>query len=98
VKKNTKKPDCENSNLLAFRAARTSREETYELGGSRVRITSTASGIVVAIDEFRPALGEDPASWQYRRGSSVMCRSVSEAEAIGAALFRSEKARRTTDG
>lgn len=98
MKKNVKKVDSENCNLLAFRAARTSREETYELGSSRVRVTSTASGIVVAIDDFRPASGEDPASWGYRRGSSVTCRSVGEAEAIGAALYRSEKARRTTDG
>lgn len=88
--KNTKV--IENAPLENFRSARASREDTYEVGESRIRITSRASGVVVAIDDRARAASED---WVFRKGSAVMCRNVKEAEAIAFALFCSETLRQS---
>lgn len=88
--KNTKAADS--APLENFRSARSSREDTYEVGESRIRTTSRASGVVVAVDDRARASSEE---WVFRKGSAVMCRNLREAEAIAFALFCSETLRQS---
>lgn len=76
-----------------FRANRTSREDTYEIGESRIRITQGQSGIAVAIDDRQ--INPDGEKWSFRKGSAVFCARLAEAETIGAALFVSEQIRQS---
>jgi len=89
--KNTKAADS--APIENFRNARSSREDTYEIGESRVRVTSRSSGVAVAIDDRTRTNAEE---WTFRKGSAVMCRNVREAEAIAFALYCSESLRQST--
>lgn len=88
--KNTKAVDS--APIENFRNARSSREDTYEIGESRVRVTSRSSGVAVAIDDRTRTNAEE---WTFRKGSAVMCRSAREAEAIAFALYCSESLRQS---
>ncbi len=88
--KNTKAVDS--APIENFRNARSSREDTYEIGESRVRVTSRSSGVAVAIDDRTRTNAEE---WTFRKGSAVMCRNAREAEAIAFALYCSESLRQS---
>jgi len=88
--KNTR--TTESAPLENFRNARSSREDTYEIGESRIRITARSSGVAVAIDDRTRTNAEE---WTFRKGSAVMCRNVREAEAIAFALYCSESLRQS---